>query len=511
MSGATVQAETQTGWRAVCVALVATLGVMLAAFWQTFESFADLWMNSDSYGHGVFVVPICAYAIWLMRARLRAMRPSPWLPAVVGLALASVAWALAALAGINVGEQLSVATMIALVVLAYTGPRVTWLLGFPIAYLMLAVPVWDLLVPPLQHQTAQVSTAVLRAAGVPVYLEDIYMTIPSGQFVIAEVCAGLRYLMAMASIGAFYAFLNGLTVGAGVGFFVLSLGWAILFNWVRVVSIIAVGHVTEMQSSLVHDHYTLGWVLFALALFPLFYAGRWFRLAPETEPSSAVAGPAPGLARLLAVVALVVVALGAGPAARHALEARQFNGPFHIEWPEQAVNGWVRRPVADAQRPWSPTYAGNAWNGTALFSSPSGDSVRAYAAMYGRQTHGGELINVTNRVYDEDHWEVLRGSVWREAPAAIGGAVREQLLRDGTGRSRLVWHVYRVGDRFLTSPVRVKLAQLGQLAAGRPAGAVLALAVEGGLPLPALRQRLAAAAEAIGPAMAEQFDRQRRN
>ena len=104
MSGTTAQVGTQNGWRAVGVALVVTLFVMLAAFWQTFESFADLWMNSDSYGHGVFVVPICAYAIWLMRARLKATMPAPWPPAVVGLAMASIAWALAALAGILIGS-----------------------------------------------------------------------------------------------------------------------------------------------------------------------------------------------------------------------------------------------------------------------------------------------------------------------------------------------------------------------------------------------------------------------
>jgi exosortase/archaeosortase family protein len=41
---------------------------------------------------------------------------------------------------------------------------------------------------------------------------------------------------------------------------------ALLGNWLRIISIVIVGHVTEMQSPLVSDHGTFGWLIFAALL-----------------------------------------------------------------------------------------------------------------------------------------------------------------------------------------------------------------------------------------------------
>jgi exosortase A len=488
------------GWRPVGAALAATVVFMAVAFWGTVQSLATLWMHSDSYGHGVFAVPIALYAVWLMRRRLKVLAPTPWPLAIVALLGASLAWALASLAGIAVGEQLSLAAMLALVILTFTGPRITWLLGFPIGYLMLAIPVWDLLIPPLQYQTAHVTTAVLRAAGVPIYLEGIYISIPSGNFVIAEVCAGLRYLMAMASIGAFYAFLNGLTVSAGIGFFFLSLGWAILFNWIRVVGIIGIGHISEMQSSLVHDHYTFGWILFAVAMVPLFYAGRWFALAPDNTAKATDMRPAPRPGRLVGVAAIVVAAILAGPAAKHLLGQSQYNGPFVLTWPASSDSSW-QKITADSNRvPWNPRFGGSAWSEQAAYRSASGDEVRTYAAVYGRQSQGRELINTQNTLYDSALWKPIRQSVWKQAPAEIGGAVREVVVRSrDSGQSRVIWYVYRAGGAFHTSTLRVKLSQIIELLSGNASGAVMAVSAEGGVGMEEIRGRLANASAALFP------------
>ncbi|RYY02688.1 MAG: exosortase/archaeosortase family protein [Gammaproteobacteria bacterium] len=56
--------------------------------------------------------------------------------------------------------------------------------------------------------------------------------------------------------------LLALTVGAFLG---------LLTNWVRIITLVIVGYKTNMQSSLMHDHETFGWILFAIIILPALY------------------------------------------------------------------------------------------------------------------------------------------------------------------------------------------------------------------------------------------------
>ena len=154
-------------WRAAGSAIVTSYLVLGLLFAGTLWSLGELWSESDSYGHGIFVVPISLYALWLLRPQLMASAPRPWPLAVFGVVGCSLGWALARAVGIEVGEQLAVVGMLFCLTVTVLGPRVTWLVGFPLVYLLLAIPVWDLLVPVLQEHTATVSAEALRAFGVP--------------------------------------------------------------------------------------------------------------------------------------------------------------------------------------------------------------------------------------------------------------------------------------------------------------------------------------------------------
>ena len=263
-------------WRPTLIVMALCAVGIGAAMHNSVVTLWALWMDSDAYGHGVFVLPIVAYALWLLKDDLRVRQPTWSLFGCVVMLIGLFGWTVGTVADIEVGHQLALLTTLVGLILAFVGWRIALVLWFPLIFPFLAVPVWDVLVPPLQEHTAIVTAWAARAFAVPVYVEGFFIAIPSGNFEIAEVCAGLRYWLAMASIAVFYAFLNGLTAWAGVAFVALALAWAVLFNWIRVTGIIMVGHWTDMQSDLVHDHYTYGWVLFAVALIPLFYVGRWF-------------------------------------------------------------------------------------------------------------------------------------------------------------------------------------------------------------------------------------------
>ena len=103
-------------------------------------------------------------------------------------------------------------------------------------------------------------------------LDGVSIQIPAGHFVVAEVCAGLRFLLATLSIGVLYAYVANQRWWSITAIGLLSMLFAIVFNWFRVVTIILAGHVFGMDFWLVRDHITFGWVVFVIGLVPLVFS-----------------------------------------------------------------------------------------------------------------------------------------------------------------------------------------------------------------------------------------------
>ena len=139
--------------------------------------------------------------------------------------------------------------------------------------LVSGVPMWDFSILILQPLVISVSDAVLTALQIPVLFSGSLVMLPSGTFEIAEGCAGLRYLLAALAFSASYAFLYIESNRNRFLFITATCLLSIVANLVRVVSIIWIGHSTEMQSSLVQNHNSYGWIIFSMALIPILWLG----------------------------------------------------------------------------------------------------------------------------------------------------------------------------------------------------------------------------------------------
>ncbi len=464
------------------------MATLLVALGDTVASFWRLWNDSDAYGHGIFVVPIVAYAIWVQRAELAARNPRiAWLgllPLAVGLA----GWFVAALADIEVGMQLGLALALIALVLLHLGWRLSITLWFPILFPLLAIPVWELIVPILQLHTANVVAWTLRTVGVPVYIEGFFIAIPSGNFEIAEVCAGLRYLLAMVSIGLLFAFLNGLTPLSVLAFVIASFAWAILFNWIRVFGIVLAGHLSEMQSDLVHDHYTYGWILFAVALVPLMYAGR---LLPYRQASSAgettAAMTGAGPARYLAVAGLASLVVVSVALVFGHITAREVTLASTPQFP-QSAGGWALETSSTPE--WNPKFPGAAWRDVATYRQGADSRIAVFVAAYAKEGQGAELINSENRVYDAERWSLVGNPRSLDASDTGGIPMRETILRGSSGRARIVWHTYRIAGGFTQAGIKAKLRQIAPIVSGAPSGLVLAISADESFDRETARARL---------------------
>lgn len=151
-------------------------------------------------------------------------------------------------------------------------------------FFVLPLPLWDGLLETLVNIASVVCSNFMRIFDLPMLIEGNSITIPSGRILIAEGCSGIRYFLVSIILGYILANLNGhygwrmvLTVTCGA-----LLG--LLANWVRIILLIFIGYYTEMQSSLMADHESFGWVVFAAFCLPALYFAPQRTPTPPTPP-----------------------------------------------------------------------------------------------------------------------------------------------------------------------------------------------------------------------------------
>ena len=144
-------------------------------------------------------------------------------------------------------------------------------LAIPILFLYFAIPIWDLIIPPLQTMTTAVVYTVLRWTGITAFIDNTKIYIPVGTFEIAEGCAGLRYFIVSFSLASFYGLLYLRAWASSLALIGVALASAIVCNWLRVYSLIVIGDLTDMQHYFIAvSHARYGWGIYALSLVPVF-------------------------------------------------------------------------------------------------------------------------------------------------------------------------------------------------------------------------------------------------
>ncbi|MEP6878877.1 MAG: exosortase A, partial [Nitrosospira sp.] len=200
---------------------LATITAILVGYHETTWSMVSIWERSDTFAHGFLIFPFSAYLIWGQRKYLRTLclQPNPVALSVLGLL--GFSWLLATLASVQVFAQFFLIAMIPAAVWAILGNRMVWAIAFPLAYLLLAVPFGEALIPPLIDFTADFTVKALQLTGIPVYREGSFFSIPSGNWSVVEACSGLRYLIASFTLGTLYAYMTYRSLARRLAFIAL--------------------------------------------------------------------------------------------------------------------------------------------------------------------------------------------------------------------------------------------------------------------------------------------------
>lgn len=462
-------------WAPALWGLTVATVLILAAYWDTAASMAATWLRSETYMHGLVIVPMAAVIAWRKRGEVAAIPPKPSLAGVAMLGAASGGWLLGDAANVLLAQQLALTATAPGLVVAFLGPQVGRVLAFPLAYVFFAVPFGESLVPHLQDVTAAIAVKAISMSGIPVYWEGRFISIPGGDFEVARACSGIRYLIASLALGCLYAYVAFSSLRRRILFIALCALVPIAANGLRAYGIILLAYLTDMHLAVGVDHIIYGWLFFGLVMLLIFWLGSFWRerpvqrAAPVREIQTSRGGR--GVSRALVGAAGLAAAL-CGAAAGAWLEEREgqdpqapfalalIPGPGGWEGPLTATTAWSPA-LQEAQAMVKGTYS----SGTT--------TVDAVAAYFARERQGAELVSEANAVYDSKAWRRLEegGKTLRLGQASLD--VHETLVRS-RGENRIIWRWYQIGDFRCANPIVAKLAQAWHyLRSGRREGMLL--------------------------------------
>lgn len=468
-------------WR-VLGGVLALAGLLLGYFfWQEIVGAYRVWLGSTAFSHCFLVLPVVGYLIWERRGVLAGVVPEPDFRVLLLLPVLSLAWLLAAVLNVLEGQQFLLMTMVQVMLLGVLGWRIYRRLLGPLLYLYLLVPSGEFLVPSLQDVTAHFIVWLLGVFHVPTFSDGIVISIPEGDFIVAEACAGLRFLIASIAFAAFFAMVVYRSWWRRAAFLALAMSVPIVANGIRAWGIIYLAHLTNDVTAVEADHIIYGWGFFSAIILLLIFIGTRFADGGPVRPEPAADRAVPAFALRAPIVATgLAVALAAlGPIYAGFLESARWRLDLAEAMPPAVAAPW--HLDADSSDSWQPNVVSPDREFRDAFSSgTAGDrrQVQRYVALYDAYGRHNNLVRSPNRVYDEDTW--VRTTLGTTAVTVDGkkATIDTAELRY-QNHDRLVWYFYVVGGVVTGNALEAKLRQAELILSGRSAvSAFVAIATE---------------------------------
>jgi exosortase D (VPLPA-CTERM-specific) len=348
------------GWGVLAFAVVAAY----IPFAGVLNGLFGVWNLQPEYSHGVLIPVISLFLIWRERAALvRSPFTGSWLG--VGLVVLGIfLWALGELSTIWVIAQYAFLVALYGLVLALTGGSVFRRLWMPLLILWFMIPLPAFfagsLSLDLQLLSSTLGTALIRLAGISVYLDGNVIDLGTYKLQVAEACSGLRYLFPLMTLAFIVAYLFRGAAWKRAVLFLASIPIAVFMNSLRIglIGVTVEFWGVKMAEGVLHAFE--GWVVFMASMLVLLMIA--VMLARIGQPHARLrdvllldAGPAPVRAatnrlRVLPAPFLAGTALAALAAAlTFAMPSRDELRPERlsfVEFPMQ-LGGWqgARSPL----------------------------------------------------------------------------------------------------------------------------------------------------------------------
>lgn len=498
-----------------CAPLWLTWIITALIFWPSTRSLWDQWTGDTSgYSHGILVLGLVFYLLsHKSLAVLDALsKAAPTYRASPLLLIGSAIWAAGYLMDVQVVQWLILPGMLILSTLLVFGLRVALVTTPMLLFFYLAIPVWDYLIPHLQQLSIWATTLLLKVFQIPAEINGIDVLIPNGQFRIADGCSGLRYFLVSLTLSLLFGYMHYNTTSLQETLLRRSLLaiWAmvigITFNWVRIFLIIYIGYRTKMASSLVEDHEMFGWILFAIALFPIFWVANKLYPIEQAEKSSerplaTTQAPQSFIPRRSQYwnkkTIIGVATLSFGPVAALLFNTIQIQPPNHypIHIPFE-IGPWSRVSQQEALATSAPITKGkplvHQWQPQYINTDQASDiyfmhqqhhqAIHLATRFYFTQRQEAELIFYFNAAFDNDVFQQISHERINYSHGSLNKRILEPHYSQPTHKKTatqqvVVYDFYYVGGYVTPSKIKAKLLQLFAKTRGRSDGGYLGVGI----------------------------------
>lgn len=473
---------------------------ILLAFRHQVALVLQAWDSLPSHAHGYVVLVVVAYFLWSKRAALLGISPRP---SPVGFACFVGVGFVALL-----GEVVSLAAVVQFALVFMLITSVWAVLGYgaarrslgPLSFLLFAVPFGQEVLPVLMNWTADMTVLAVRASGVPVFQEGRNFVVPSGRWSVVEACGGVRYLLTSVFVGAVFAYITYTRWYKRALFMVWAVIMSLTANWVRAYTIVMVAHFSDNEWGMGMSHLTLGWVIFALAIFGSFSAGSRWR-DPVSERTLPPESAEPRGVPVIIAGGLLAMTI---PFAYMGLARHLENGPTDSD-PVLDLRSLAALPeVENALDGLRPKF----WGARAVHQRTydyKGMPVDVYVAYYRNQRQGEELVNVSNRLDPVRDWNWSSSALPDNTHPGVPDVRLEGYLKEG--RHAAVYFLYWVNGMTTTSePVSKLLEAVSRLRGRGDDGAAVAITAYSTENLEAARQQTDAFAAEFLPGILKDLE-----
>jgi exosortase len=247
------------------------------------------WTHDDNYSHGWLIVPLALFFAWRQRESLLEMPPRPALIGLIPIAAALMLLVAGLLGAELFLSRVSIVVFVTGAVLFLLGWQHLRMLAFPLAFLLLMIPlpaiIFNQIALPLQLVASRFGQSTIELAGIPVLREGNVIVLSNTTLEVADACSGIRSLVSLLTLGIVY------------GYFMDSRGWvraivalwtipvAILTNALRVAGTGIAAHYYGAGVAEGFFHTFSGWMVFVAAIALLMLLQQIFsRLLPPPRP-----------------------------------------------------------------------------------------------------------------------------------------------------------------------------------------------------------------------------------
>lgn len=452
--------------------LALAIAALAGCYAAVIAGLARAWVSSEVYSYGLAVVAVAAYLVWTKSNHLRSLPAAPdyllGLPVVVlGLSMLA-AGHIALLTSL---QQASLIVTVAGLVLLLFGRPTFACVWFPLAYVLLGLPIWDTpiswLQPPSQWLSGRIAVTMLRTVGTPAVQDGNLLALPTVTLDVMRECSGVNQLLAVVAMAlpAGFIFLSGVVRRATlVG---LSIVCAYISNGARIalVGYMAVRGLSDGDLRGLHLFQGLlsSALCYVVIIACLSLLARKQPPVQSAEPSSSGASFSVGSRRVWFEFAICVAIIGVGAALpRFHTPDVSLDRDLHL-FPTQ-IGGWsleprpkpARFPALDDDLVQAYPSPEGAHRFLAIddelvraYRNASGQEVRLYIGYHRSQREGKELSGEAGHLLNAASTPIQLQ--WGSQTVELG-----EVVRDGRTGKRGVLYWYDLNGRVVGNIYQAK-------------------------------------------------------